>query len=179
MCALNSRMICCCAVTRSCLTLCDHMQCSMRGFPVLHYIQELLRFMSIESVMLSNYLILCCRFLLSPSVLPRIRVFSSESALHIMWPNYWCCSFSISPSDKYSGLISFRFEWFNFLAVQGTLKSLLQNYNSKALVLWCSALFMVQLSHLYMTTRKTIALIIWTFVWKWCLWFLICCPGLS
>ena len=83
--ALNSRMICCCAVTRSCPTLCDHMQCSMRGFPILHYIQELLRFMSIESVMLSNYLILCRRFLLSPSVLPRIRVLSSESALHITW----------------------------------------------------------------------------------------------
>ena len=114
--ALNSRMKCC-AVTKSCPTLCDHMYCSMRGFPVLHHIQELLRFMSIESVMLSNCLILCRHFLLSPSVLPRIRVFSSESALHITWPNYWCCSFSISPSNKYSGLISFRFEWFNLLAV--------------------------------------------------------------
>ena len=176
--ALDSRMKCC-AVTKSCPTLCDHMYCSMRGFPVLHHIQELLRFMSIESVMLSNCLILCRHFLLSPSVLPRIRVFSSESALHITWPNYWCCSFSISPSNKYSGLISFRFEWFNLLAVQGMLKSLFQNYNSKALILWCSALSMVQLSHLYMTIRKTIALIIWTFVWKWCLWFLICCPGLS
>ena len=121
--ALNSRMICCCAVTKSCLILCDHRHCSMWGFPGLHYIQELLRFMSIESVMLPNYLILCCLFLLSPSGLPKIRIFSSESALHITWPNCWCCSFSISPSNEYSGLIFFKIDWFDLLAVQGTLKN--------------------------------------------------------
>ena len=121
--ALNSRMICCCAVTKSCLILCDHRHCSMRGFPGLHYIQELLRFMSIESVMLPNYLILCRLFLLSPSGLPGIRIFSSESALHIAWPNCWCCSFSISPSNEYSGLIFFKIDWFDLLAVQGTLKN--------------------------------------------------------
>ena len=102
--ALNSRMICCCAVTRSCPTLCDHRQCSMRGFPILHYIQELLRFMSIESAMLSNYLILCCPLLLLVSIFPSIRVFSNESALCIRWPKYCSFSFSTNPSNEYSGL---------------------------------------------------------------------------
>ena len=117
----------------------------------------LLRFMSIESVMLSNHLVLC-RPLLLPSVFPSIRVFFSESALHIRWPKYW--SFSISPSSESSGLISFRIDWFNLLAVQGTLKSLLQHHNSKASILRHSAFCMVQLSHPYMTTGKTVALTI-------------------
>ena len=107
----------------------------------------------------SNYLILCCPLLLLPSIFPRIRVFSSESVLHIRWPKYWGFSFSISPSSDYSGLISFRIEWFDLLAVQGTLKSLLQYHSSKASILRCSTFFMVQISHPYMTTGKTIALI--------------------
>ena len=113
--------------------------------------QSLLKLMSIESVMPSNHLVLC-PLLLLPSIFPSIRVFSSESALHIRWPKYWSFSCSISPSNEYSGLISFRIDWFDFLAVQGTLKSLLQHHNSKALVLWCSAFFMIQLSHPYLTT---------------------------
>ena len=110
--------------------------------------------------MLSNHLIICHPLLLLPSVFPSLRVFSSESALRIRWPKYW--SFSISPSNEYLWLISFRIDWFDLLAVQGTLKSLLQHHNLKASVLQCSAFFMVQLSHLYMTTGKTIALTIWT-----------------
>ena len=109
----------------------------------------------------SNHLILCCPLLLLSSVFLSIRVFSSETPLHIRWPKYW--SFSISPSDEYSGLNSFRIDWFDLLAVQGTFKSLLQHHNAKASTLWCSAFFMVQLSHSYMTTGKTIALTIWTF----------------
>ena len=127
------------------------MDCSTPGFPVLHYIQSLLKLMSIKLVMPSNHLILCRPLLLLPSVFPSIRVFSGESALCIRWPNYWSFSFSISPSDEYSGLISFRIDWFD-LAVQGTLKSLLQHYSSKASILQCSAFFTVQLSHPYMTT---------------------------
>ena len=106
----------------------------------------------------SNHLILCHPLLLLPSIFPRIRVFFSESARHIRWPRYWSFSFSISPSNEYSGLTSLKIDLFDLLAVQGTLKSLLQNHNSKASVLWCSAFFMVQLSHPYMTTGKTIAL---------------------
>ena len=102
-----------------------------------------------------NHLILCHPLLLLPSILPSIRVFSNESILHIRWPKYWSFSFSISPSNEYSGLISFRMDWLNLLAVQGTLKSVLQHHSSKAWVLWCSAFFMVQLSHPYMTTGKT------------------------
>ena len=122
--------------------------------------------MSIESVMLSDHLILCHPLLLLPSIFPSIRVFSNESALHIRWPKYWSFSFSISPSNEYSGLISFRIDCLDLLAVQGTLKSLLQHHSSKASILWCSAFFMVQLSHPYMTTGKTIALTICTFVSK-------------
>ena len=122
--------------------------------------------MSIESVMPSNHLILCHPLLLLPSIFPSIRVFSSESALRIRWPEYWSFSFSISPSKEYSGLISFRIHWFDLLAVQGTLKSLLQHQSSKASILRRSAFFMVQLSHLYMTTGKTVALARWTFVGK-------------
>ena len=119
---------------------------------------SLLKLMSIESVMPSNYLILCCPLLLLPSILLSIRVFLNESVLHIRWPNYWSFSFCISPSNEYSELISFRMDWLDLLAVQGTLKSLLQHYSSKASILQCSALFIVQLSHPYMTTGKTITL---------------------
>ena len=124
--------------------------------------QSLLKLMSIESVMPSNHLILCHPLLLPPSVFPTIRVFSNESVLHIRWPKYWSFSFSISPSNEYSGLISSRMNWLDLLAVQGTPKSLLQHHNSKASILQPSAFFIVQLSHLYMTTGKTIALTRWT-----------------
>ena len=128
--------------------------------------QSLLKLMSIESVIPSNHLILCLPLLLLPSIIPSITDFSNDSALHIRWPKYWSFIFSISPSNEYPGLISFRMDWFDLLAVQGTLKNLLQHHGSKASILWCSAFFMVQLSHLYMTTRKTIALTRWTFVGK-------------
>ena len=141
--------------------------------------QSLLKLKSIKSVMPSNHLILCHLLLLLPSIFPRIRVFSSESVLCIGWPKYWSFSFSISPSIKYSGLISFRIDWFDFSEFQGTLTSLLQHHSSKASILWCSVFFMILLSHLYMTTRKTIVLIIWTFLAKYCLCFLRCCLGLS
>ena len=127
--------------------------------------QSLLKSMSIESVIPSNHLILCHPLLL-PSIFPSIRVFSNESVLRTRWPKYWSFSFSISPSNEYSGLISFRVYWFDLLAVQGTLKSLLQHHSSKASILWHSSFFMVQLSHLHMTTGKTIALTRWTFVGK-------------
>ena len=118
---------------------------------------SLLKPLSVESVMPSNHLILCCRLLLLPSIFPSIRVFSNESTLCIRRPKYWSFSFSISPSNEYSGLISFRIDWFDFLAVQGTLKSLLQHHSSKASILQCSAFFIVQLSHPYMNTGKNIA----------------------
>ena len=116
--------------------------------------------------MTSNHLILCRPLLLLPSIFPSIRVFSNESALYIRWPKYWSFSFSISPSNEHPGLISFRMNWLDLLAVQGTLKGLLQHYSSKASILWHSAFFTVQLSHPYMTTGKTIALTSWTFVGK-------------
>ena len=128
--------------------------------------QSLLKLMSIESVMPSNHLILCHLLLLPPSIFPSIRIFSNESALRIRWPKYWSFSFNISPSNEYSGLISFSMDWLDFLAVQGTLKSLLQHHSSKASIFQCSAFFTVQLSHPYMTTGKTIALTIRTFVGK-------------
>ena len=124
--------------------------------------QSLLKLMSIELMMPSNHHILCCPFLFLPSIFPSIRVFSNELALHIRWPNYWHFSFSISPSNEYSGLISFRIVWLDLLIVQGTLKSLLQHHSSKASILQFSALFMVQFSHPYMTTGKNIALTRWT-----------------
>ena len=127
---------------------------------------SLLKPMSIKSVMSSSNLILCCLLLLPPSTFPSIRVFSNESVLPIKWPKYWRFSFSISPSNEYSGLISFRMDWFDLLAVQGTLKSLLQHHSSKASILWYLAFFIVQLSHPYMTTGKKIALTKWTFVGK-------------
>ena len=114
----------------------------------------------------SNHLVLCRPLLLPPSIFPSIRVFSSESALHVRWPKYWRFSFGISPSNEYLGLISFRMDWLDLHAVQGTLKSLLQHHSSKASIFWCSAFFMVQLSHPYMTTGKTIALTVWIFVDK-------------
>ena len=122
--------------------------------------------MSIVSVMPSNHLILYHPLLLLPSIFPRIRVSSNESALHTKWPEYWSFSFNISPSNEYSGLISYRMDGLDLLAVQGTLKSLIQHNSSKASILWCSAFFIVQLSHLYMTTEKAITLTIWTFVGK-------------
>ena len=129
--------------------------------------QSLFRFMSIKPVMPSNHLILCPHpLLLLPSIFPSIRVFSNESVLCIRWPKFWSFSFSISPSNEFSGLISFRIDWFDLLAVQGTLKSLLQHHSSKASILHCSAFFVVQLSHPYMTTGKTIALTRWTFIAK-------------
>ena len=126
--------------------------------------QSLLKFMSIELVMPSNHLILCCPLFFPPSIFPSISIFSSESVLRIRWPKYWSFSFSISPSSEYSGLISLRIDWFDLLAVQGTLKSLLQHHSSKASMLWHSAFFVVQLSHPYMTSGKTIALTRRTFV---------------
>ena len=128
--------------------------------------QCLLKLMSIDLVTPSNHLVLCHPLLLLPSIFPSIMAFSNESALHIRWTRYWSFSFNISPSNEYSGLISFRIDWFDFLAVQGTLKGLLQQHDLKASVHWCSTFFMVQLSHLDKTTGKTIALTIWTFVGK-------------
>ena len=144
------------SVTQSCLPLCDPMGCSMPGFPVHHRFLELSQ--TIESVMPSNHLILCHPLILLPSIFPSTRVFSNESVLRIRWPKFWSFSFSISPSNKYSGLISFRIDWFDLLAVQGTLKSLLHHHSSKASILWCSAFSVVQLLHPYMTTGKTVAL---------------------
>ena len=128
--------------------------------------QILLKLMSVESVMPCNHCVLCCPFVLLPSNFPSIRVFSNESAFHIRWPKYWTFSFSISPSNEYSELLSLRIYWFDLFAVQGNLKNLPQHHTSKASILWRSALFIVQLSHPYMTTGKTIALTIQTFVDK-------------
>ena len=133
--------------------------------------------MSVELVTLCNCLILCCPLPLLPSIFPSIKVFSKESVLCIRWPKYWSFSFSISPSSEYSGLIPLG--WTAVLAVQGTLKSLLQHHSSNASILQCSAFFIVQLSHLYLTSRITIALTRWTFVGKVCFCFLICCLGWS
>ena len=128
--------------------------------------QSLLKFMFIESVMPSHHLIFYCPLLLLPSIFPSIRVFSNESALYIRWPKYWSFSCSRSPSTEYSGLISCRIDWFELLAVQGTLKNLLKHHSSKASILWRSAFFMIQLSHPYMTTGKTITMTRWTFASK-------------
>ena len=135
--------------------------------------------MSIELVMPSNHLILCCPLLLPPSIFPSIRVFSNESALCMRWPKYWSFCFSISPSNEHPGLISFRMDWLDLLAVQGTLKSLLQHHSSKASIFQCSAFFIVQLSHPYMTSGKTIDLTRWTFAGQVSLCFLMCCLGWS
>ena len=155
------------SVAQPCLTLCDPMDCSTPGLPVHHQLPELAQ----TQVYRVSDAIQPSHPLLSPSPpafnqVSSIRVFSNESVLHIRWPNYWSFSFSISPSIEYSGLISFRMDWLDLLAVRGTLKSLLQHHSSKASVLPCSASFMVQLSHPYMTTGKTIALTRWAFVGK-------------
>ena len=156
------------------LVMSDSLQCMTAAHQASLSIsnsQSLSKLMSIESVMPSNHLILCRPLLLLPSIFPSIRIFSNVSVLCIRWPNYWRFSFSISPSNDYSGLISFRIDWLDFLAVQGTLKSLLQHHGLKASVLWCSASFIVQLSYPYMTTGKTIALTRQTFVGNKCLCF--------
>ena len=142
------------------------MDYSMPGFPVHHQLLDLLTLMSIELVMLSKHLILCHPLVLLPSIFPSIGVFSKESDLHIRWSKYWSFSFSISLSNEYSALISFEIDWFDLLPVQGTPKGLLQHCSSKASVPWCSAFFLVQLSHPYMIRGKTIALTRWTFVSK-------------
>ena len=142
------------------------MNCRTPGLPSITNSRSSPKPMSIESVIPSNHLILCRPLLLLPSIYPSIRVFSNDSALCIRWPKFWSFSFRISPSNEYSGLISFRMDWLDLLAVQGTLKSLLQHHGSKASVLRHSAFFIVQLSHPYMTTGKTIALTTWTFVGK-------------
>ena len=144
----------------------SHLQNCILQFLSITNSQSLLNLMSIESVVPSNYLILCHPLLFLPSIFPSSRVFSNGSALHIRWPKYWSFSFNISPSNEHSGLISFRMDWLALIAVQGTLKSLLQHHSSKASILRCSAFFIVQLSHTYMTTGKTIALTKWTFVGK-------------
>ena len=155
---------------KSCPALCDPMDCSTPDFLVLHYLPEFAQthahWLSDGWMFSSNHFILCRPLLLLPSIFPSIRVFSNESALHIRWPKYWSFSFSISPSNEHSGLISFRMDWLDLLAVQGTLKSLLQHYSSKASVLRHSAFFIIQLAHPYMTTGKTIALTRQTFVGK-------------
>ena len=141
--------------------------------------QSFLKLMSTESMTLSNHLILCHSLLHLPLVFPAIRVFSNQLALHIRWPKYWSISFSNIPSNKYSGLISFRIDWLDLLAVQKTLKSLLWHHNLKTSIHWFLAFFVVQISHQYMTPGKTIASTIWILLAKWCLCFLICCLGWS
>ena len=152
------------SVAQSCPSLCNLMDCSTPGLPIHHQLPELTQTHVHWVGDTSNHLILCRPLLLPPSIFPSIRVFSSESVLLIRWPKYWSVRFSISSSNEYSGLISFKIDWVDLLAGQGTLKSLLQYHSSKASILQCSAFFMVQLSHPYMTTGKTIALTRWTFV---------------
>ena len=142
------------SVTESCLTLCDPMNCRMPGLPVHHQLLEFTQTHVHELVMPSNHLILCYPRLLLPSIFLSIRVFSNKSALHIRWPKYWSFSFSISPYNEHPELISFRMDWLALLAVQGTLKSLLQHHSSKASILQCSAFFTVQFSHPYVTTME-------------------------
>ena len=142
------------SVAQSCPTLCDPMDCSTPGFPVQHQLSERAQ----THVHWVGDAILCCHLLLLLSIFPSIRVFSNASVLHIRWPKYWSFNFSISPSHEHSGLISFRMDWLDLLAVQATLKPLLQHNSSKASILWCSAFFIVQLSYPYMTTGKTTAL---------------------
>ena len=147
-----------CSVAQSCLTLGNPMNCSTPDLSARHQLPEFTQPVSIESVMPSNHLILCHPILLPPSIFPSIRVFSNESTLSARWPKYWRFSFSVSPSNEYSGLIFFRMDWLDFLAVQEILKSLFQHHSSKASILQYSPFLIVQLSHPYMTTGKTIAL---------------------
>ena len=146
------------SVTQSCPTLCNPMDCSTPGFPSHHQLLEFAQTHVLWSMMPCNHLILCHPLLLLPSIFPNIRAFSNEPVLRISWPKYWSFSFRISPSNEYSGLISFRLDWLDLLAGQGTHKSLLQHHSSKASVLRCSAFFMVQLSYPYMITGKMIGL---------------------
>ena len=159
------------SVTQLCPTLMPWTAARQASLSVTNS-RSLLTLMSIESVMPSNHLILCRPLLLPPSVIPSISVFSYESVLHIRWPKYW--SFSISSSNEYSGLISFRIDWFDLLSVQGTLKNLLQHHSSKAPILRCSAFFIVQLSHPYVATGKSKVLTRWTFVGKVIVWPYFC-----
>ena len=161
--ALRVSHFCCCSVAQSCLTLCYPMNCSTPGLPVYHHLPEFAQVHVHCIVMPSSHLIFWHPLLLLPSMFPRIRNFSSESAIQIRWPEYWSFSFSISPSSEYS-VFPFKIDWFDLLAVWGTLRSLLQHHSLKASILWCSALFMVQLSQPYVTTGKTTALTIRTFV---------------
>ena len=154
------------SASQSCPTLCDHMDYNMPGFSVHHDTRSFLKLMSIELAMPSNHLILRCPLLSLPSIFPSNRVFSNKSLLCIRWPGYCSFSFSLSPSNEYSELTSFRIVWFDLLAVQWTLKSLLQHHSSKASLLWYSGFLIVQLSHPYMTTEKIIALTRRTFVGK-------------
>ena len=153
---LSCDLCCCCSVPKSCLTLCNPMDFSTPGFPVPHHLAEFAQVD--ESVVPFNQLILCCTLFLLLSIFPSIRIFSSELALRVRWPKYWSFRFSISPSKEYSGLISFKIDWFDLPTVWGMLKSLLQHHSLKASILWCSCFFIAQLSHPYMTTGKTIAL---------------------
>ena len=154
------------SVAQLCPTLCDPMNHSTPGLPVHHKLPESTQTHVHESVMPFSHLILCCPLILLPPILPSIRVFSNQSTLCMRWPKYWCFSFSISPSNEHPGLISFRMDWLDLLAIQGTLKSLLQHHSLKASIFRCSAFFTVQLSHPYMTTGKTIALTRQTFAGK-------------
>ena len=165
--------------SRSVVSDCDLMNRSTSGFPLCHQLPVSPKPMSIELVIPYNHLILCCPLLLLLSIFPSIRVFSNESALHIRWSKYWSLSFKISPSNEHPGLISVSMDWLDLLAVQRTLKSLLQHHSSKASIFQCSAFFTVQLSHPYTTTGKTIALIRKTFVGKVMPLFLICYLGWS
>ena len=167
------------SVVQWCVTLCDPMDCKMPGFLSITNSQSLLKLMFTELVMPSQHLILCHPLLLLPSIFPSIRVFSKESVLGIRLPKYGAFSFSISPFNEYSGLISFRMAWLDLLGVQGTLKSLLQHHSSKASILLCSAFFIIQFSHPYMITGKTIALTRQIVVSKVISSFLICCLVLS
>ena len=169
-------VVCCYLVTKPCPTLCNSMDCSMPGFSALHYMLEFAQ----THAHWVHHLILCCHLLLLPSIFPSIRVFSNELALYIRWPKYWSFSFRISSSSEYLEFISFRIDWFDLLAVQGTLKSLLQHHNQKHQFFNPHpSLSMVRLLHPHMTTRKTIALIIRTLSVNWCPCFLIRCLGLS
>ena len=151
------------SAAQSCPTLCNPMDCCTPGLSVHHQLPE---FTQTHVHWVANHLILCHPLLIPPSIFPNIRVFSNESSLRIRWPKYWSFSFSITPSNEHPGLISFRMDWLDLLAVQGTLKSLLQHHNSEASILRCSAFFIVQLLHPFMTNGKTIALTRWTFVGK-------------
>ena len=167
------------SVTQSCPTFCELMDCSTPSLPVHHQLPEFTQTTSIESAMPSSHLILCRPLLLLPPIPPSLRVFSNESTLHMRWPKYWSFSFSIIPSKEIPGLISFRMDWLDLLAVQVTHKSLPQHHSSKASILWHSAFFTVQLSHPYMTTGKTIALTGRTFVVKVMSLLIICYLGWS